>query len=543
MQGAAVNALANGEFVPYYQPKVALGTGEIVGFEALARWQVSEGEVIGPAGFVEPLESNGFMPEVDFCILRQACAFLRDRIAAGLPVVPMACNFSRLNLLDDAFVSTLLSTVLEYGVPCELLELELTESIAMEDLLRVAAVAEGFKKNGFSLAIDDFGSGYSSLGMLQALPVDVLKIDRSLLVSSQGDSRSRIILESVVTMADRLGVSVVVEGVETLEQAALLQALDPRIVVQGYLCSPAVPRAEAAALLDGEGCSPCCDGGPDCGPAAGPASRIGAAAGFAVSAKSSFRWKTNLTASALRRATICYSNTLARRWLRAATATKRRLERGSHGGRSCGRRRGPERGLAFGSCDGGHVPQGAGRPLPEARHRGHDGPDGRRHDLDRPAGLPARPQRGRHARPGGARVRQSGRAGGRALGHPRGGQRPHRHCHLRRRRFGLARFRRGVSPIGHVRLGPSPRRPAHRSPAPFERLRRAASARSHIGARRGPGGLRGGLRNRAEGRGEAFEHTLRRARRPFALHPGRPRDLPGRRRRGMHRGAGRRKLR
>ncbi len=251
LQGAAVNALANGEFVPYYQPKVALGTGEIVGFEALARWQVSEGEVIGPAGFVEPLESNGFMPEVDFCILRQACAFLRDRIAAGLPVVPMACNFSRLNLLDDAFVSTLLSTVLEYGVPCELLELELTESIAMEDLLRVAAVAEGFKKNGFSLAIDDFGSGYSSLGMLQALPVDVLKIDRSLLVSSQGDSRSRIILESVVTMADRLGVSVVVEGVETLEQAALLQALDPRIVVQGYLCSPAVPRAEAAALLDG----------------------------------------------------------------------------------------------------------------------------------------------------------------------------------------------------------------------------------------------------------------------------------------------------
>lgn len=251
LQGAAVTALANGEFVPYYQPKVALGTGEVVGFEALARWQVSDREVIAPAGFVEPLESNGFMPEVDFCILRQACAFLRDRIAAGLPVVPMACNFSRLNLLDDAFVSTLLSTVLEYGVPCELLELELTESIAMEDLLRVAAVVEGFKKSGFSLAIDDFGSGYSSLGMLQALPVDVLKIDRSLLVSSQGDSRSRIILESVVTMADRLGVSVVVEGVETLEQAALLQALDPRIVVQGYLCSPAVPRAEAAALLDG----------------------------------------------------------------------------------------------------------------------------------------------------------------------------------------------------------------------------------------------------------------------------------------------------
>lgn len=252
LQGAAVEALANGEFIPYYQPKVALATGEVVGFEALVRWRVSAEEVLVPADFLDPLESNGFVTEVDLVVFRQVCAFLRERIAAGSPVVPVACNFSRLNLCDDSFVSTILDVSSEFGVPCDLLELELTESIFMEDLTRAVAACRNLKSHGFRMAVDDFGSGYSSLGALQELPVDVLKIDRSLLVSSEGNANSMIILESVVRMADKLGMSVVVEGVETPGQAALLATLDSRIVAQGYLFSPPVPEEEAAALLDRE---------------------------------------------------------------------------------------------------------------------------------------------------------------------------------------------------------------------------------------------------------------------------------------------------
>lgn len=250
LQGVAADALANGEFVPYYQPKVALDTGKVVGFEALARWRVSQDEVLLPGEFIEPLESNGLITEVDFAMLRQACAFLRGRIDAGLPVVPIACNFSRLNLRDERFAAAIKDTVASYGVPCDLLELELTESVVMENLPRAVAVGNDFKEQGFRLSIDDFGSGYSSLGTLQELPADVLKIDRSLLMGSQQGTRSRIVLESVVAMANRLGVSVVVEGVETPDQADMLKALDPGIVVQGFLCSPPVPEDEAATMLD-----------------------------------------------------------------------------------------------------------------------------------------------------------------------------------------------------------------------------------------------------------------------------------------------------
>lgn len=250
LQAAAVDALAEGRFVPYYQPKASLATGEIVGFEALARWLVPEGRTHAPSEFVDPLESNGFIVEVDLSMFRQVCSFLRRRIAAGLLVVPVACNFSRLNLRDERFVPTLLDIAAEYCVPCELLELELTEGIVMEDLSRTVAASKELKSYGFKLAIDDFGSGYSSLGVLQELPVDVLKIDRSLLVSSEERPRSRIVFESVIAMAAELGVDVVAEGVETTAQAEMLATLNPGIVVQGYVFSPPVPEGEAAAMLD-----------------------------------------------------------------------------------------------------------------------------------------------------------------------------------------------------------------------------------------------------------------------------------------------------
>lgn len=249
VQSAAVPALEGGEFVAYYQPKVVVGTGEVSGLEALVRWVVPGGGVLPPSEFVEDLERNGFIAEIDRSVFRQACSFLGSRISEGLPVVPVACNFSRVDLRDGGFVSHLADTAAGFGVPCELLELELTESVAMGDLARAAEVGRRLKERGFRLAIDDFGSGYSSLGVLQRLPFDTLKIDRSLLVSSQISECSMVVLESVVEMAQRLGVQVVVEGVETREQESMLGAFGPAIVAQGYLYSPPVPPEEASRWM------------------------------------------------------------------------------------------------------------------------------------------------------------------------------------------------------------------------------------------------------------------------------------------------------
>ena len=250
LQSEAVTALAAGEFVAFYQPKVAISTGSIVGFEALVRWIVPGNGMRSPAEFIDLFERTGFVTEVDLAMFRQACAYLRARIDEGRSTVPIACNFSRLHLLDDRFPSTLKRIVDEYCVPIDLLELELTESIVMEDLSRAESMCRRLKELGFRIAIDDFGSGYSSLGALQNLPVDILKIDQSFLLSTSSESRSRTILEGIIAIAERLGTEIVVEGIETPDHAALIRAMDPRSIAQGYLYSRPVPREEADRLLD-----------------------------------------------------------------------------------------------------------------------------------------------------------------------------------------------------------------------------------------------------------------------------------------------------
>ena len=199
------------------------------------------------------------MKELDLQLFRQSCARIRSQLDRGEKPLLIACNFSRLHLQNDGFPEELKGIVEDYGVPVELLELELTENIVMEDLERAEQVCLRLKELGFRIAIDDFGSGYSSLGTLQNLPIDVLKLDRSFLMSSESGERCKVILDGVVGIADRLGVSVVVEGVETRDQAAMLLRIDRRIVAQGFLYSRPVPADEserqfaAKTLEPGEG--------------------------------------------------------------------------------------------------------------------------------------------------------------------------------------------------------------------------------------------------------------------------------------------------
>lgn len=250
LQSEAVTALAQGEFVAYYQPKVAICTNKVIGLEALVRWSVPEKGVRSPAEFVDLFERNGFITEIDFHMFREACAYIRSRIDAGRPIVPIACNFSRLHLLDDRFPSTLQRIVDEYRVPVDMLELELTESIVMEDLVRAEAMCRNLKQIGFRIAIDDFGSGYSSLGALQELPIDILKLDQSFLLNAGDESRNRTILEGIIDIAERLGTEIVVEGIETEDQAALIKAMDPQAIAQGFLYSRPVAREIVDRLLD-----------------------------------------------------------------------------------------------------------------------------------------------------------------------------------------------------------------------------------------------------------------------------------------------------
>ena len=239
---AAHDALARGEFTAFYQPKVEIATNRLVGFEALARWESPEHGLVPPDEFIPLFERTGLVIDLDLQIFRHACARIREQLDAGKQPLVIACNFSRRHLQNDAFPETVKGIVEEHGVPVELLELELTENIVMEDLERAERLCRRLKDFGFRIAIDDFGSGYSSLGTLQNLPIDVLKLDRSFLMSSESGERCKAILEGVVSIADKLDVDVVVEGVETRDQAAMLVHMDDRIIAQGFLYSRPVAR-------------------------------------------------------------------------------------------------------------------------------------------------------------------------------------------------------------------------------------------------------------------------------------------------------------
>lgn len=239
---AAHDALDRGEFTAFYQPKVEIASNRLVGFEALARWESPERGLVQPDVFIPLFERTGLVIDLDFQIFRLACIRIREQLDAGEQALVIACNFSRLHLENDAFPETVKGIADEYGVPVELLELEITESIAIEDIELTERLCARLKDLGFRIAIDDFGSGYSSLGTLQNLPIDVLKLDRSFLMGSESTERCKAILDCVVSIADKLDVEVVVEGVETKAQGSMLVHMDDRIIAQGFLYSRPVPR-------------------------------------------------------------------------------------------------------------------------------------------------------------------------------------------------------------------------------------------------------------------------------------------------------------
>lgn len=243
------DAIQDHELKVYFQPKVDCGSGQIIGAEALVRWQRKDGGFYYPDEFIPIFEKNGSIAEVDYYVYRETFAWLRKRLDEGSRVVPVSMNVSRVHLKSDAVLDYIASLIREYRIPPELLEFELTENIYIENMESVLPMIFKMRQSGLKVAMDDFGSGYSSLNMLNHLPIDVLKLDKVFLKKGTLEEGDKIILTCVVEMAKRLHITVLCEGVETEEQSRFLQSIGCDII-QGYYYGKPMPQADFESILE-----------------------------------------------------------------------------------------------------------------------------------------------------------------------------------------------------------------------------------------------------------------------------------------------------
>lgn len=213
-------ALKNGEFVMFLQPKCTIADGSIVGAEALVRWIHPERGIIPPMQFVPVFEKNGFVVKMDQYIWEEACKLIRKWLDDGLTPVPISVNVSRKHLHNAEFVEVLEKLVAKYDIPKHYLEIEITET--MDEGTSVNGISI-LKEHGFTLLMDDFGSGYSSLNTLKNTQFDVIKIDREFLQDFIGSDRGQKIVEHTIKMTKAIGLDLVAEGVENKEQAEFLE--------------------------------------------------------------------------------------------------------------------------------------------------------------------------------------------------------------------------------------------------------------------------------------------------------------------------------
>ncbi len=236
-------ALENREYKLYLQPKYQIDTGKICGAEALVRWIEDDGSMIYPNDFIPVFEQNSFILKLDFYMLERVCEHLRNWINNGEELITISVNFSRMHLSNPNFTSEIKAVTEKYGVPEKFVEIELTESAITENENELIRVLKELHDYGFTLSMDDFGNGYSSLGLLKNLEVDIIKMDRNFFTYDKDPERTKIVIESVIDMAHSLGIKTVAEGIETAEQMEFLKSLDCA-VGQGYFYARPMPYDE-----------------------------------------------------------------------------------------------------------------------------------------------------------------------------------------------------------------------------------------------------------------------------------------------------------
>ncbi len=238
-------ALKNNEFLIYLQPKFSISKKAPVGYETLVRWLNPEQGMIYPDTFIPLFEENGFIKKLDAYVWECTCMVLRDWIDRNFVPLPISVNVSRANLDDSSFIDTLDNLIKKYDLPKNLLELEITESIESEATLRMTDM---IKEHGYTLLMDDFGSGYSSLNTLQNTKFDVLKLDREFFSTHMSNDRGKKIIMHTISMSKDVGLGLIAEGVETEEQACFLSDCGCD-AAQGYLFAKPMPVQDAEKYL------------------------------------------------------------------------------------------------------------------------------------------------------------------------------------------------------------------------------------------------------------------------------------------------------
>jgi len=242
-------AIARGHLEPYFQPQVSLVDRSLIGFEALIRWPRGDTTLTPPAQFIPIAEQNGLIGALGRLMLAKVAEQIREWKAAGLDVPPIAVNCSAKHFREGALTEDYDAEVLQRGLPCASVSLELTESTLLEDYATAKQAMTTLTNRGVRLSLDDFGTGFSSLGYLTQLPFDEMKIDRQFTASVESDERQRSIVHSLFHLSGALKLSTVAEGIETHDQEEIMQRLGCQ-AGQGYLYSTALPASQARGWLE-----------------------------------------------------------------------------------------------------------------------------------------------------------------------------------------------------------------------------------------------------------------------------------------------------
>jgi EAL domain-containing protein (putative c-di-GMP-specific phosphodiesterase class I) len=241
-------AIENEEWVLQYQPKLDISQQKVVGVEALIRWNHPTRGVVSPYEFIEFAEQRGLIVQIGDWVIRAACQQLRSWLDLGIHDCKIAINLSSKQLIQSDIVPKILQCLEEYKVPPRLFEVEITETVLMENMQKALESLERLNARGISIAIDDFGTGYSSLGYLKALPIDALKIDRGFIRDLCADENDQKIVQTLISMAHSMNMKVIAEGVEEQAQFDLLgeYGVDE---IQGYLLSKPTEAKALEAMI------------------------------------------------------------------------------------------------------------------------------------------------------------------------------------------------------------------------------------------------------------------------------------------------------
>lgn len=243
-------AIQNKDFFIHYQPKIGLEKQEIIGVEALVRWNNAKLGFVSPAEFIPLAEDTGLIIPLSEIILEKVCIDILDSRSHGnIHILPVSVNIASLHFQQDDFIERINSIIMQYNCSPNLLELELTERTVMKDSNDIVGKLIKLKGMGFKISIDDFGTGYSSLSYLNRFPLNYLKIDRSFIQQITNLQDKQAIVEAIILMAHRLRIKVVAEGVETKDQAKLLKEMGCDII-QGYYYSKPLAVSELSDFIE-----------------------------------------------------------------------------------------------------------------------------------------------------------------------------------------------------------------------------------------------------------------------------------------------------